>query len=520
MIRYAVLIFNMLGLFFYQLFNQDAITVKQSAPPEMKPGTEYTIELTINKGTTGGFAKLQQDLPEGFTAEAGDSKGASFSFSGTSVKYIWTSLPSDPEFKISYKVKVAANTPAGEKELTGKFFYVADNNKQSVDIAPAKIKIIGDAVATNTTSNNTTTTTSATNTGKPVKDSSAAINAVTEAISAATGTNTNTQTNTNNTGTTTTNTGTTTTNTGSTNNTNGTEANNTGTKTPDNNTTKPVTTQAATAGGLVCTRKITPNGSDYNVELTVKRGNISGFAKLQENIPAGLTATALQSTGAAFSFADQKVKLVWVNLPNDAEFRIAYKLTGKVTTGNVDGVLSYIENDETKKYEINPTALSGTTTATVVAQNTTNNQNTTTTTTTNQNTTTTTNDPIKSENNTTTNNTTTTTANNNKPDLTQTTTPTANTAVNYKVQVCALRENRVESSYFANRFSLNGVAAELHEGWTKYTVGGFNEYKQARDYREDVRSKGVSGPFVTAYNSGKRITVQEALMITTQQWYK
>ena len=59
---------------------------------------------------------------------------------------------------------------------------------------------------------------------------------------------------------------------------------------------------------------------------------------------------------------------------------------------------------------------------------------------------------------------------------------------------------------------------ENHEGWVKYTTGEFNEYKTARNKREALFKHKFPGPFVTAYNNGERITVQEALMTSKQDW--
>jgi hypothetical protein len=56
----------------------------------------------------------------------------------------------------------------------------------------------------------------------------------------------------------------------------------------------------------------------------------------------------------------------------------------------------------------------------------------------------------------------------------------------------------------------------------KWTHGNFAEYKLAKQYRNELVNKcpQLPGPFVTAYQDGNRITVQEALMLTQQPWVK
>ena len=110
MLKYVALLFNTLALLIYQFFFADGITVTQNVPSKAKPDTEFTVELTINKGTIGGFAKLQQELPEGFTAVQDENNGASFTFTNQAVKFIWMSLPSDKEFKIKARVNFATAT--------------------------------------------------------------------------------------------------------------------------------------------------------------------------------------------------------------------------------------------------------------------------------------------------------------------------------------------------------------------------------------------------------------------------
>jgi cell division septation protein DedD len=482
MLKYGALLFNTLALLIYQFFFADGVIITQNIPASAKPETEFTVELTISKGSTSGFAKLQQDLPEGFTAVQDDNNGASFTFSNQSVKFIWMSLPSDKEFKVKYKVKVAAGM-TGDKSIAGKFSYVVDNVKQSVDIAPSTIKIEGpEAVATNTI----TTT--------PDNTANTSTNTTTDNTAA----NTNTTTTTDNTAAT--------------------------------NTTTP-TTAANEPSSITCTRKAPDNASgDFIVELVISKGNVTGFAKLLETLPKGFTATQGESMGASFSFLPEegKVKFVWVSMPTAPEFRISYKVSaapGLSGAQTIDGVFSYIENDETKKYTIPASVI---TFGSAVAVNTTTTDNTASNTektpvdNTATNTTATNNTTTANENTTATNTTATNTTTTDNPtkDLSATTIPAPQGNVNYKVQIAALR-NPVDANKLAARFNINlKIEQEMAEGYTKYIVGSHPEYKSARDSRENIKSKGVNDAFVTAYNSGKRITVQEALMITSQKWYR
>jgi hypothetical protein len=491
MLKYAALLFNSLALLIYQFFFADPITITQNIPSSAKAGSEFVVELTINKGSTSGFAKLQQDLPEGLVAvDKGENNGGSFNWAPPSVKLIWMSLPSDKEFKIKYTVKIPSGM-SGDKIIGGKFSYVSDNVKQTVEITPATINIISDkpeVVATTPTATVTPTPAE-----QPVTTSTA-------------------------------------------------------TTTPTS--TEPVVANLSGNEGLSvkCVRRVPATvGNDFIVELDINKGNLTGFAKLLETLPAGFTAVSGESKGASFSFSDQKVKFVWVSMPTETEFKVTYKVSVAAPIGStlaMDGVFSYIENDETKKYTIptsivvvspnntyipppvatnllketpktdsvvkkteipvvavdnTATPVTPPVTPTVVADNTTVKPT----------------EPVVARETTTT-----ATTDNNAKVLAATTIPVPQGDVNYRVQIAALHR-AVEANVLATRYNLNeSVITEMAQGFTKYTVGAHREYKSAHDAREVIKSKGVVGPFVTAYNTGKRITVQEALMITSQKWFR
>jgi hypothetical protein len=72
MIKIVHLFVSAISLFIASIFvsNVSMIYVEQSFPTEVKPGSEFTVTLTVHKGSQSGFARLQQFLPKGFKAEA------------------------------------------------------------------------------------------------------------------------------------------------------------------------------------------------------------------------------------------------------------------------------------------------------------------------------------------------------------------------------------------------------------------------------------------------------------------
>ena len=97
-----------------------------------------------------------------------------------------------------------------------------------------------------------------------------------------------------------------------------------------------------------------------------------------------------------------------------------------------------------------------------------------------------------------------------------------NGSMNYVVQVGAFTNSQVTAQKLKNKFRINEtVKSEMQDGYSKFMIGSHIEYKSARDKRETMKNvNGIKSAFVVAYNQGKRITVQEALMITNQKWFK
>lgn len=416
MIQYPVMLLFLAGSFLLNIFLADGLVIEDDTPARLKPGESKVVTLTINKGQVNGFAKLQLELPEGLTAEAEDTKGASFTFSDQKAKFIWMSLPNEQEFSVSYKLS-AKSSASGNKVITGTFSYIKENERVDYDLQ-SKIVTVGseegDAAALN--------------------DNLSAMREI---------------------------------------------------------------------------NKISDN--QFLVTIEVKNSNLKGFAKILEELPTGYRIEQDKNNGASVTIDQQSVKFVWFEAPSAENFTVSYMVRKTSTLANplkISGTMAFVEDNipseisigmrgevPEEEEEMDDVAddledeVEGAT--------------------------------DEDDRESTAEKGADDEAEEQKQDEKPYEIPEPEEGIAYRVQIAA-GPNEVGKAHFkrAHNFS-EPFNMEQHNNLMKYTTGSWEIYKQARDDRERIKARyNFRGPFVTAYNDGVRITVQEALMITNQKWYK
>jgi hypothetical protein len=450
MVKIILPLVNLLVILILQIFPGN-VTIKMDVPSEVKAGTEFEVRITLNKSDLEGFSRFQQSIPSGLEAISGTSANADFTFSDNRLRLIWLRMPNQDEVTVIYKIKVDPRLK-GVFDLGGQFSYIDNNERKSIDVAAKTINIL------------------------PSPDIDPALIVDISEF--------------------------------------------------EKKVVPRVSTVPQEAANIACIRQkpyAGTSGEEYIVKLLVNKEYTKKFAKVEETVPEGYTAVAQETKDAIFTFKNQTAKFLWMNLPADPYFTISYRLIpknqAKLDPPRMKGTFSYMVEDKTISVDIvdrdvdllaltndevsklvtevknqpmdvvvaEPEALP---TAEVIKKE---------------------EKPVKTPAKAIKTRT--------KADLSYTLEPEL--GIYFRVQVAAGHKAVNVERYF-KKFNLDKeVRKEMHEGWNKYSVGSFNLYKEARDYRVHLwNTTPVKDAFVSAYNEGKRITVQEALMITEQEWYR
>lgn len=465
MVKSIVLLLNFVTFSIITFILSDGIKVTTNLPNEVIQDSAYTVEVIIDKGDVIGFAKFQQNLPPGFDVQPVEVADASFTYADGKVKFIWMAIPETEQVTISYTIKATADAPASSF-AEGKFSYIDDMERKSFDLPNQSIVVKKE-------------------TALPLQ-----LQAMAE-----------------------------------------------------------ITREVQSLGG-----------NEYEVRLNISKQGITGFSKIEEFLPENYEAQVIENELSVFSQVDEKAKFVWMSIPSDEFLTVSYKVVTEDPNGlnslkAMDGNFSYLDNNESKavavigeeiieepavaafKEDVNNEAVLETSTESAIAE--TNKetqaedksfaeeskdeladtpQNNSSVVVLNESAIVVDTQPFQMVKVNPTEQVESVSASKTSPAKV----PAPENGISYKVQILA-GHKVVTEKYIQKTYNFNeSFVLDNHEGWVKYITGSYSDYKQARDKREDlvVALHKFPGPFVTAYNTGERITVQEALMITNQQWIK
>jgi hypothetical protein len=462
MYRVFALIVNLIASLTIGSFFQSGVTLNIEAPAEVVAGTEFDVHININKGSLESFSRLQQSLPAGLTATSYLSSNADFSFEDKRVRMIWLRMPQQDEFTVIYRIK-ADKRLKGTFDIKGLFSYIDENERKSVSFDSPPITILP----------------------SPDVDSSLIVDI-------------------------------------------------------NEFEQKVIPYIAPSAAGLQITcirQKPFPDekGDSYIVNILVNKASKEKFAKIEENIPAGYKAVNINPNEAIFTYKNGTVKFLWMNLPSSPYFLVAYKLIPqdpKLGAPQPEGTFSYLEDEKTISIDIKQAdrdlaSLSPDEIYNLIASL---------------------SSPLlaQSDQKQKTGKLIEDAGKNKIIPVSTIVKPGSKSkkvrsekgqfkelkrnfpymlepesGVYYRIQVAA-GHKPVEIEKYFKKYNLDKeVRKEYHDGWHKYSIGSFPVYKDARDYRVHIwNTTIITDAFVAAYNNGKRITVQEALMIAAQRWYK
>ena len=465
----AILIFiNIIGFLLFTILNINDVVITHTAAKEIAIGQAVEVNLIINKNNFSGPGRLRLDLSqaEGITVKENMSDGSSFTFKDNEVLFIWYDLPSDKSIVISYTI-IAKENSNGIKKIAGDFSFINDNERKQLEVPALIFKVNSELVANENFKENNSSTSSV--------------------------------------------------------------------------------------------RSIEKLENEYIVTVKTTINNHKGFARIKEELPKDFNAEEIETAGSIFKNTDGYAKFIWTNLSDSInEIIVKYKISnnkGLDTNFTISGVFSseklisegynsgikipvteYIPFKEiTENTEID-TIDAENTVQEDIKQDTSLELSS--------------NNELKTEENLVVSKDTEVLVNEtiaqididssvevfknektevkeNKEEIVEKknevvkniiSTKKVNNNVDYKVQILA-GHRIISDRQVSNQFNYSGeYALETHNGWIKYTVGTNYKYSDARDSRNELKKYNFPGPFVTAYNYGERISVQEALILTSQNW--
>ncbi len=205
-------------------------------------------------------------------------------------------------------------------------------------------------------------------------------------------------------------------------------------------------------------------GGEIVVTVEINKGSATGIAKLVEDIPFGLKAFEGESVGGVFSFEQQKLKIVWLDIPAKQIFTVSYKLkpTGELGKDyHIVGRFLYVVADKREEFVLPDALLFGKASTAVAVENV-----------------------------------------NGVSDKKDTAAPDESTQnYTYKVQLGAYSVKKDDALFNG----LQDITVEQGNGVYRYFTGSFNSKEEALKRAQEAKDKGFPGAHIKPFKDGKMV---------------
>lgn len=92
-------------------------------------------------------------------------------------------------------------------------------------------------------------------------------------------------------------------------------------------------------------------GQEFTVSLNIDKGALTDYSRFSQDLPAGLTASNVDSPNADFSFDNQRVRIIWLKMPESDRITVSYRImVDEHLKGSfqLSGVFAYVVEDVRK----------------------------------------------------------------------------------------------------------------------------------------------------------------------------
>ena len=206
------------------------------------------------------------------------------------------------------------------------------------------------------------------------------------------------------------------------------------------------------------------SNEEFVLKSTIHKGKIDGPGRLIQILPIGLTVLDTVIAGAKTEFINYTLYLNWDELPADSVFEVSYRVKPDKIYGLLPMVSNLYLQRTGKEYKFKGNLLIEQAEEEIPPQ-----------------------EPVV--------------------EVIKKDTVTPERGIEYRVQVSAGYKSKIPIETLAAKYKLSVEFKEDCLGnWCHYSVGSFDTYEQAREYRNTLMSEnGARDAFIVAFYNGKRL---------------